>query len=71
MHFSYTCLSIPPHSLQEANWSKVQARFTEEGSVQLQNFLSKQWAQQVTEVGGAAGMPGLDRADWAWVALQV
>lgn len=35
------------------------AKFKEDGSVQLQNFLRKEWAEQVAQVrqGGALGTP--------------
>lgn len=41
-----------PHlpCLQEGNWEKVLAKFKEDGSVQLQNFLKKEWAEQVAQV---------------------
>lgn len=43
---------------QESNWGAVRAKFQEDGSVQLQNFLSKDWAAQV-----AAAVAAADEAD--------
>ena len=38
--------------LSEGNWGKVQAKFAEDGSVQLQNFLKPAWVAQVAQVRG-------------------
>lgn len=50
---------MPSGPPQEGNWGKVLAKFKEDGSVQLQNFLRKEWAEQVAQVrrGGALGTP--------------
>ena len=40
--------------LSEGNWGKVQAKFAEDGSVQLQNFLKPASLAQVAQVRGGA-----------------
>ncbi|KAL4426531.1 hypothetical protein ABPG77_008389 [Micractinium sp. CCAP 211/92] len=45
---------VNPSYLQEGNWEKVLAKFKEDGSVQLQNFLKKEWAEQVAQAVAAA-----------------
>lgn len=49
---------VNPSYLSQANWAKVEAKFTEDGSVQLHNFLKPTWAQQV-----AAAVAAADAAD--------
>ncbi len=39
---------------QEENWAKLQAAFEQEGSVQLQNFLTASWSEQVAAAVAAA-----------------
>jgi hypothetical protein len=46
--------------LSEGNWAKVQAKFAEDGSVQLQNFLKPVWVAQVAQVRGGAGRCGAE-----------
>lgn len=45
---------VNPSYLQEGNWDKVLAKFKEDGSVQLHNFLKKEWAEQVAQAVAAA-----------------
>ena len=47
------CLPTPV-LVQEENWAKLQAAFEQEGSVQLQNFLTASWAEQVAAAVAAA-----------------
>lgn len=44
--------------LSEGNWAKVQAKFAEDGSVQLHNFLAPSWAEQVAQVCWGAAQRG-------------
>lgn len=43
-------MRLPGRPPQEGNWGAVQAKFAEDGSVQLQNFLKKELAAQVAQV---------------------
>jgi hypothetical protein len=45
---------VSPSYLQEGNWGRVQAKFAEDGSVQLHNFLRPEWARQVASAVAAA-----------------
>ncbi|KAI3435904.1 hypothetical protein D9Q98_001962 [Chlorella vulgaris] len=49
---------VNPSYLSQANWAKVEAKFKEDGSVQLHNFLKPTWAQRV-----AAAVAAADAAD--------
>lgn len=45
---------VNPSYLEESNWGRVAARFQDDGSVQLQNFLAPAWAAQLAAAAAAA-----------------